>query len=313
MTLQTTRNDIVNFALTANGVKAVEEDVDGAELEIAAEALDDMVKEWQAAGYHLWTTLSATLFLQKDQKEYTIGPDSTDNATESFDQTTILTAITVNTNVIPVVSTTGMVVNDIVGIELDSGLIHWSVIATINPPDEILITAALIAPVAVGNRVYFYTTDMGRALKIPDARRFTQTSSAADGQEIQLYASARIDYLNLPNKDTSGTPTQYYYQALRNNGKVFIWPVPDNADHRFEFTFRKPLEIFDDAADTADFPVEWLTALKYNLAVRTAPLFGMPQRPDVAAIAASSFQTVIAFDQEDTPLLLTPSRTRSRG
>lgn len=313
MTLQTTRNDIVNAALTLNGTKAIEEDVDGVVLELAAEFLDDMVKEWQAAGAHLWTTLSATLFLEKGQKEYLIGPGTTDHATETFEATTVSADEAALQTVISITSTTNMVNADQIGIELDSGAIHWTTVVSFVADTTVTITTGIPTASSSANRIYYYTTDLGRALKIPDARRFTQTSSAADGQEIQLYSSARIDYLQLPNKETSGTPTQYYFQALRTNGNLFIWPVPDNADHRFEFTFRKPLDIFDSASDTADFPNEWLRALKYNLAVATASLSGMPIRPDVASIAERTYQVVMAFDQEDTPMLLTPSRTRTRG
>ncbi len=307
MTLQTTRNDIINMALTLNGVKAISEDVDGDVLLLAAEILDDMVKEWQAAGAHLWTTLSATLFLQKDQKEYTIGPGTTDNATESFSETT--TTAGASTNLIPVVSTAGMVLSDTVGIEQTNGFLSWQTVVAFSATT---ITVGQSITFAEDARVYYYTTDLGRALEIPDARRFTQAQGQTDGQEIEVYQYSRIDYLQLPNKDTSGTPTQYYFQRLRANGKMFVWPVPDNLNHRLEFTFYKPLDIFDDAADDADFPSEWLAALKYNLAVRTAPAGAMQQRPDVAAIAASTFQTVMGFDQEKTSILLTPTRTRTR-
>ena len=40
--------------------------------------------------------------------------------------------------------------------------------------------------------------------------------------------------------------------------------------------YQRPFEDFDASADEPDFPSEWFEALKFNLALRLAPEYGVP-------------------------------------
>lgn len=133
-----------------------------------------------------------------------------------------------------------------------------------------------------------------RPLKIIHARR-----KDAGGREIPMLRLAREDYFALPLKTTQGTPTQYYYDPQLGTGKLYVWPAPDASAGTFEFTYIRTIEDFDETSHDPDYPVEWLDALTYNLALRLAPIYGVEQPdPHVVGIAQESLSDVMDWDDE---------------
>ena len=147
---------------------------------------------------------------------------------------------------------------------------------------------------------------------MPDARR--EQGSGVNAQEIEMIQMGRIDYLNLPNKNTSGTPVQFYYDPKIDFGTMFIWPAPTSTDDLMRFTYYRPLEVFADSEDAPDFPNEWIEALVYNLAVRLAPRFGtsLAEIQDVTAIAVALHQNALDWDQDDASVFFQYSRGRGQ-
>jgi hypothetical protein len=298
VTLANTRNDIINEALDLIGVKASDESASASETSDSATALDHLVKTWQSTGAHLWSRNSFILFLQPAQIEYQIGPKngvaSSDNATEEFTETTLSAAASSGDVTVSLTSSTGLAISDFIGIEQDDGTIHWTTAKAIS---VVTLNDALTDDAASGNTVYFYTTKIGKALKIPDARR--EQGTGTNAQEIEMVKLGRIDYLNLPNKKTSGTPVQFYYDPKIDHGLFFAWPAPTSTDTLIRGTYYRPLNVFDDADDSPDFPDEWIEALKYHLAVRMAPRFGQPVPTEVAVLAISLYKDALEWDQGD--------------
>jgi len=296
-----TRNDIIDGALETIGVKMADESSEAADVLTAKNWLNRMVKRLQSTGAHLWTRNSATLFLSAGVNEYLIG--TTADATESYVETTTTAALAAAATTIPVTSATGMTVGDLLGVRLDDGTINFSIITTITVLD-IEITDGLVSAAASGNVVYNYTTRLGKALRIPDARRKN------DSQEIEMLHLGRSDYLELPNKDNQGTPVQYYYDPKQDNGKMFLWPTPISGETLVTFSYYKPLDVFTTSSDVAEFPDEWIEALVLNLAIRLAPIFGRPIPPGLQQMASQAAQDALDWDQEDASIYLTPSKTR---
>jgi hypothetical protein len=295
MAIKNTRNDIITSALELIGAKAADEPASAADIQTGAAFLDRLVKSWQATGAHLWSRNSATLFVQPAQIEYQIGSTTADHATEEYTATTLSVAAVATDTVITLTSTTGLLVADVIGIKLDTGVLHWTTIASLAPTT---ITDQMPSGAAIGNTVYFYTTDLGKALRIPDARR------KQSGQEIGMIQLGRIDYLNLPNKETSGTPTNFYYDPKKSFGNLFLWPAPTSADTTIQFTYYRPLDVFDTSASSPDFPDEWVEAMVYNLAFRLAPIFGQPIPPGVPELAGVLYANAYEWDQDDADVSL---------
>jgi hypothetical protein len=313
-TLQKTRNDIIDFALTLCGAKDQEEAASGAAVMIAAQALDDMIKEWQTSGAHLWSRNFATIFLQPGQRLYTLGGSTTDKATESFVETTSTADEVAGSTSVTIADSTGMSINDNIGIETDSLGLSWGVISaitpTVAPAATITFTGALKGDSASGKKVFAYTTDIGKPLRIPTARRI-QSSGGTD-QEIEMIQTARLDYERLPNKLSSGIPVQFYYDPKISDGDFYVWPVPATSSLYINITYYRPLNIFDTSATAPDFPNEWLSAIKYQLAVRCFGLFGLPVRNDIVAIAERALESVQSWDTDSEPINFSYDDTGSR-
>lgn len=288
-----TRNEIIEGALELIGVKPANEDAQAADVITAANALNTMVKAWGAKGLHLFSREDATLFLQPGQVTYQLGSTTTDHATENFTGTTLSAAAVATDTVLNLTSSTGMAVNDIIGVKLDTGFVHWSTVTVVAP---VTIATQMPSNAASGNTVYFYTTDIGKPLRVPSARR--QTGVAPNAQEIEMVVLSHSDYENLPNKTTTGTPVQFYYDPQQIFGRVNVWPAPTSVDTLINMTIWKELNVYTTAADQGVFPSEWGEALIYNLAIRLGPRYGAAQMsPLVVEQAVSYLDDLLAWDQ----------------
>lgn len=303
MALADSRNDIIDGALETIGVKAADESAQDDDVDVAAKWLDRMVKRLQATGAHLWNRNEATLFISTAVKEYQIG--GTADATEDFNQSTTNIAAVAGDKKIFVTDTSLVSVADQFGVRLDDGTINFSTVNQV-ATTFVVVETGLVSAAASGNICYFYTTRIGKALRIPDARR-KQTD-----QEIQMIQMGRNDYLDLPNKDNQGTPVQFYYDPKQNTGDLFLWPSPAKDETLINFTYYKPLRVFDDSDDQAEFPDEWIEALVLNLAKRLFPVFSQPMPPGFKDEADQAAADALDWDQGDASMFMAPSETRGQ-
>jgi hypothetical protein len=92
--------------------------------------------------------------------------------------------------------------------------------------------------------------------------------------ERQLARFERDQFLSIPNKTTSGTPTVYYAGEILGDTTVTLWPVP-SADTTLKIDYLRLPETVTDGAETVDFPERYTEALYANLAERCAGVFGV--------------------------------------
>lgn len=316
MPIQKTRDDIINYALTLVGAKAAGEDALTEDVTIAAEALNDMVQAWQETGVHLWNRNFATLFAVSGQRRYQLGGTGADLAIRDDVTTpTVTVAIVGSTNVVTVSDTTSFTVGQDANVLQDDGTIATRNVAAITPTTAPAGTLTLNSPVtnvAVGNIVFTDAARVPKPLRVPTARREQVFSGSTQSQEIPMVQMGRVDYEDLPNKETSGTPVQFYYDPKIDFGEMYLWPVPDNDTTRINFTYYEPIDIFSDATTAADFPNEWVAALKYNLAVQIAPLYDAVLSPITIGQAERLLTASLTWDQGDEPVHFTYSPTRWR-
>lgn len=117
--------------------------------------------------------------------------------------------------------------------------------------------------------------------------------------DLPMQRMSREDYYNLPNKTSTGYPTQFYYDRQRNGGTLFVWPAPDATAGTLKFTYRRIIMDLDASADDFDIPQEWYEAITYNLAVRLAPGVGVVGTEEfklVKAEADRAYQVVKGWD-----------------
>jgi hypothetical protein len=196
-------------------------------------------------------------------------------------------------------SSAGISANDQIGIVLDTGFYQWTTVNGAPSGTTINLTAALTSAASTFTPVYTYTSALIRPLRMPFGRRYN-FASAIDTPLIPL---SRSDYMNLPNKTNTGILTQYFYTPLGGAnvlGQLYVWPSPPDTTNALRFTYLRPIQDFNNAANTPDLPQEWINCLIWNLAKEMAPEYGVNM--DIYQIidkrATETLEAMLGWDKE---------------
>lgn len=97
--------------------------------------------------------------------------------------------------------------------------------------------------------------------------------------DLPMIKMTRSEYDELPQKDSAGIPTTWYYDKTKESPTLFVWPVKATVTtEEFLITaYRESTDIADED-DTVDLPVEGYDALVLSIAERLAPTYGSEQR-----------------------------------
>lgn len=111
-----------------------------------------------------------------------------------------------------------------------------------------------------------------------------------DDNDSPLTRITRQDYNNIPNKDASNDPTNFYidFDAL-NQPVMRFWPVPD-AEITLYYDRLRYIQDVTTLSGTVDLPRLWYDTLAYSLARRLAEKFN-EQR---VGLMASRFNETLA-------------------
>lgn len=118
------------------------------------------------------------------------------------------------------------------------------------------------------------------------------------GSDIPVDIVPRNTYLSLATKTTDGKINQIYYDPQTILGVLYVWPTADDTDDTLIITCRQPIEDLGTLANTIDIPVEYLRALKFNLALEIAPEFEINPSNLVVARAEETKNILMGFDTE---------------
>jgi hypothetical protein len=266
----------------------------------AGEALNMMLKAWQGMGVGLWLNREISVPMAYRDGSYSLGT-SGDHASESLFVTEVATAQTSGNNTLVLDSTAGVSDADAVGVELDDDTMQWTTINGTPASLTITLTAALTDDVAVNNEVMIYTTKSGRPLSITEARLVNDA-----GTETPLTILTRQEWMNIPSKDTNGTPSMVYYDPQLDSGILYVWPRPNLVNNYIQLTARMPIQDFDASTDSPDFPQEIYHAVKWNLAVEISPEYpgiDFQRFLLVEKLANRAFKRMADFDAEDGSII----------
>jgi len=261
-----------------------------ADMSDAAEAFNLFVKALQGTGAKLWKVQAATLFVTKGMASYSL---TGSHCTQSYVSTKMKTAGAASDSTIDVDSITGITSGDYVGVELDDGTMQWTTISGVPTGDTVPLTTSLTSASAVDNTVYTYTTQLLRPLKAIAARRINVN-------DVDIDVISRDEYFRLPTKTASGQVNQVYYDPQLGTSKLYIWPTGSQPDDRVEIDFMMPIEDLDSSTDTADFPQEWLLAIKFGIASLLGPEKGLKldRQLYLDSRATAYLENVMGFDEE---------------
>ena len=280
------KTDLINHTLRTLNLLGDNETASSGMMDYASESLNMMIKAWQATDIQLWNRRRGTLFTAYQTASYSIGP-SGDNATNTYNSTTLDAAEASGQTVLSVTSTSGFSNGDNIGITLDDSTRQWTTISSFVTDDTVTVAAALTGAAASGNRVVTYTSKMQRPLRILQAT----LKNLSDSVETPLTLISYDQYFNYPNKTTNGRPSQFYYDKLLTNGKLYLYPRPNDVNWIIDFTYHEAIEDLDSTTDDVDFPTEWFDALSFNLAVRLCPRYGKYKELDYLMRLADMYRT----------------------
>lgn len=117
-----------------------------------------------------------------------------------------------------------------------------------------------------------------------------------------LYEYDNNEYSAIPQKDISGIPEVYYYDANFPTATLYLYPTPSGAD-TITINSYKPLSSFSDLDTAFSMPAEYEVALVYNLAVLIAPEYETEALPSVQKNAISFKKVVEAQNNRNNKLL----------
>lgn len=295
------------------------------EYQDALDALNGLTKHWEASGIHVWAEFDATLFFQPGQFQYRLGLGSPDHAVVSnaWSQTSLTASAALNATTIAVAETTplvttaeAMLAGVTIGVWLADSTISWALVTGVSG-SVVTLSTGLTGAALAGAYVVWYGAGAGfvRPLKVPAARRYQFAARSGSPIETPMTIMSRIDYANQPQKNVPGVPTQWFYdpqigqglggQPASPNGLMNVWPAAVNNLSAMKFTAMRPLQDFTTQADTADLPQEWISTLRFNLAVELAPEYDCPPQrfQMIKLLADEKLEQCRAFDRESEPVL----------
>ena len=126
------------------------------------------------------------------------------------------------------------------------------------------------------------------------------------GTDYEVDRISRGEYLNVPNKSTTGRPSQFYFNR-QISPEITLWPVPENSTDQLVYYYITRIEDADTSKNTADVPYRFLpcmvAGLAYYLSMKKAP-----ERVQLLkAVYEEEFQRAADEDEDRVSLKLQPS------
>lgn len=292
------RDQIIGDALLLAGVIDENETPSSNMVNKANANLNAMVKHWQGTGTYIWAMAEAALFLQPSQVRYVLGSGTSDHCTESFVQTTLSAAAASGATSLSVTAITGMASADYLGVQLDDGSFQWTTINGAPSGTTVVPTAALTGAAASGNVVITYTTNIARPLKVVSARRFNFVS----GIDTPLMIDSREEYFDLPLKTGPGVPNIVFYDrrgGANSTGAFYTWQREATVTDCIKFTWQRPIQDFNVAADDPDLPQEWIQTIVFNLAEILALSYGHVKRLELIEPRAARYLGAMMWNEKE--------------
>lgn len=295
-----TRNEIIESSLRKCRVLSEGEAPTAEMILNGTQELNQLLKFWQAQGYHLWKTPEAYIFLEKGKDVYKLG-ETGDLASENVTKTHVIYEAYQGTNQIYIKNVPNA--GDYIGIELCCGNLWFTTVASVS--DNMVVLADLLPRhVKHKAKIYFFTNKISRPLKILQAKR-----ERLNGQSIPLNNLEREQFFKLVNHN-GGEVLNYNYVPTLINGTFSVWPKPMKTDMYLKIIYEQAFDVFDSSKDTPDLSPEWTEPLKWGLAYRLSANYGLElqEREWLRAQAELSLEEAKRFDAEEGSFYIQPAQ-----
>jgi hypothetical protein len=286
------RNEIVTAALRKLRVVDPNDSANANDITTGAQALNLMIKSWQMDGISMWLNQECVLHLAKDTQSYSIGSTG-DNFAALSDcvKTTLTAASAASDTTLTVSSITDIADGDYIGVELDSGSMHWTTVNGSPSGTTVTIDSGVASAAASGNYVFAYTSKVTRPIEILEAR----LRDTSDNDTVVTVEKSLDEFMAITDKTSTGDCDTIHLIPTITNSKLYTWPVSDDVTKRLVMTVRRVIEDFDSSSDNADLPVECLNAVIWNLAEQLAPEYTRVTPQDVTKWAMVTYDQMKRF------------------
>lgn len=242
--------------------------------------LNGFVMGLQMTGLHVWTEEEAILFPQLGQVRYILSGTSTDHICDAYSyvQGQLDVGAAQGATTVTLQTALGISAGDNFGVQLANGPAFWTTVVGAPSGDTVTLAAPLPYAAAQGAWTWDYppSAAVGRALKVPKARRLLWNGLGPSQNEIPLDVWSRQQYMDQPNKLTPGTFTAFFYAPKLGFGEMNLWAAPTDVNSACRFTWYRPLQDFLAPNNTMDFPQEWVNPLLWGLAREIMPAYDVP-------------------------------------
>jgi len=157
-------------------------------------------------------------------------------------------------------------------------------------------TLSLISGTATYNSANGLASPMNDMLEVAVRR---------SGTDYDIDRISRGEYLNVPNKDTTGRPSQFYFNR-QVSPEVTLWPTPDSSSDQLVYYYITRIEDADTMKNTTDVPFRFLPCMVAGLAYYIS-LKKAPERVQLLkAVYEEEFQRAADEDEDRVALKLQP-------
>jgi hypothetical protein len=271
-----TRNDIVRQAMKNVGALDLDEDPTASEVDSCVLVLNMMCKQWMgksdfAPGLKVWTRKTGYLMLSGTTGFYSVGPDAT-GWTNSLVRTYLTANAAAAATALTVSSITGVSATYVIGVQLDSGTLHWTTVASTGAL-TINLTTGLPSAASSGSWCFVYQTAAQRILDIE-----TVVLRDSQNQDTPVRFLNVQDYSYLPSKaDTAyrGDPAAIYWEDGRTSSTIYTdVGAAEDVSKYLVLKYLEPVQDFVNPLDEPHYPQEWYLALCWGLSEQIWSMLG---------------------------------------
>jgi hypothetical protein len=148
-----------------------------------------------------------------------------------------------------------------------------------------------------------YNSSNGLASPMSD---ILEVALRRSGTDYSIDRISRGEYLDVPNKSTTGRPSQFYFNR-QVSPEINLWPTPENSTDQLVYYYISRIEDADTLANTTDLPFRFLPCMIAGLAY----YLSMKRAPDriqlLKAVYEEEFQRAADEDEDRVALKLQPS------
>ena len=242
--------------------------------------LNGIVKSWNASlGMPLWSITEGVIFPINDSNSTFLGASGGHASNyQNYVHTTLSADSAISDTTIDVTSASGISDTYNIGIELDSGNMHWTTVSGAPSGTTVTLASGVATAATSGNHVYCYSTKIDRPLRILQATVYSYVSDTYIPCEI----ITPTEFFNLTYLATESYPTQVAYEIGHNvsnsinMGKFRYWPRFSDGTKIITIRYHRVLHDFDATGDTPDFPQEFYLPLIAELSCYIGFQYGLP-------------------------------------